>query len=167
VLSAIASHQPLNLTRMPVGAGEPYRLAALRCNGASNKAKAAETAALQIGPRRPRLCLIVHGLRNPKGYHPAFRTSRDAQKHKARRNFPGNQSAAPPRNSVVVPAYNPSDHPQIYRVLRQYRDDHARVSLNNNDHFRVGNEPAVSDNLHAISRILPRTASSDLVHPHR
>jgi hypothetical protein len=59
--------------RRPVEARESYRLAALRCHGASNKAKAAETVALQIRRRRPCVRLIVHGLRNPKGYHSAFR----------------------------------------------------------------------------------------------
>jgi hypothetical protein len=48
------------------------------CNGASNKSNAAETAALHIGRRRPCVRLIFHGLRNPKGYHPAFRRVRGA-----------------------------------------------------------------------------------------
>jgi hypothetical protein len=59
-------------TRRPVGAREPYRLAALRCHGASNKSKAAETVALPIGRRRPWVHLIFHGLRNPKRVSPCF-----------------------------------------------------------------------------------------------
>jgi hypothetical protein len=58
--------------RRPVGAREPYRFPSLRCNGASSKSKAAETAALQIGRRRQCVCLKIHGLRNHKWYHYDF-----------------------------------------------------------------------------------------------